>query len=305
MTRRLGRGGQRAGRSSRILAVAGLAYLASHAAAAGARVLPPHLTARWERTNHKGERLTLMEGPVWVAGAGVAVAAAARFAGPRVGLHRRDEGLVALSALTAIGAAAVAGAADDHAPADDPKGLAGHLGALRRGRVTTGTVKIVALGLAGLVSAVLEERGRRPATGAGARRIVDVALGSALVAGTANLANLLDLRPGRALKAGLLAAGPLTLGAGGSSAAAAAIGSSLAVLPDDLAGRSMLGDTGANPLGALIGVAVLTRTGTCARAATVGALLALTLASERVSFTAVIEGNPLLRSIDQWGRRVP
>jgi len=70
----------------------------------------------------------------------------------------------------------------------------------------------------------------------------------------------------------------------------------------DLAATAMLGDTGANPAGALLGLALVERTGPLGRAVALVGLAALTLASERVSFTRVIEGNPVLRRLDEWGR---
>jgi hypothetical protein len=75
------------------------------------------------------------------------------------------------------------------------------------------------------------------------------------------------------------------------------------VLPDDLDERVMLGDGGANAFGALLGVALADRTGLVGRAALLAGLGALTAASERVSFTKVIEGTPGLRGLDRLGRR--
>jgi hypothetical protein len=120
-----------------------------------------------------------------------------------------------------------------------------------------------------------------------------------VIAGTANLVNLLDLRPGRALKAVIGLALPMALP---SPAAATALGASVGVIADDLDARSMLGDTGANAAGALVGLALVERTGPVGRAVALAALTALTLASERVSFSAVIERHPLLRRLDRWGR---
>lgn len=65
----------------------------------------------------------------------------------------------------------------------------------------------------------------------------------------------------------------------------------------------MLGDTGANAAGAVLGVAALERLGWRGRLATLLAVTALTLASERVSFTKVIAATPVLRELDEWGRR--
>lgn len=234
----------------------------------------------WTRTNHAGDEVTLWEGAAWATGAAVGA-------------------LVGGSAAGAVGSlgGAVFGALDDHHGDASSKGLRGHLGALARGEVTTGAVKIIGIGATGLVCAGLIDRG------AGSRRRFATTLtGAAVVAGAANLANLLDLRPGRALKAVLLAGVPVLTGPGGPSAAAA-MGSALGVLGPDLRGHSMLGDTGANAAGALIGVAVTERLGLRGRATVLGALVALTLASERVSFTRVIESTPVLRELDRWGRR--
>ena len=88
----------------------------------------------------------------------------------------------------AAGAAAF-GAYDDLAGSGDRRGFRGHLGALRHGEVTTGAVKLGGIGATGMVSAALA--GGSPA---------DVVINAGLVAGGANLLNLFDLRPGRAIK---------------------------------------------------------------------------------------------------------
>ncbi|MBO0871256.1 MAG: hypothetical protein J2P15_22105, partial [Micromonosporaceae bacterium] len=175
------------------------------------------------------------------------------------------------------------------------KGFGGHLGALREGRVTAGVVKIVGVGTAAAIAAALlpDRSGRGVAAG----RLADVLLGAGVIAGSANLVNLLDLRPGRALKAGLAVAtlsGPSAAGPAGAAAA---------LLPDDLGERVMLGDAGANALGALLGLALVARTGRVGRVALLAALAGAAAASERTSFTRVIEGTPALRWLDQLGRR--
>jgi hypothetical protein len=64
----------------------------------------------------------------------------------------------------------------------------------------------------------------------------------------------------------------------------------------------MLGDTGANAAGALVGTALLGATGRRGRVLALAVLTGFTLASERVSFTRVIESTPVLRELDAWGR---
>ncbi|MEU4428563.1 hypothetical protein AB0F81_48765, partial [Actinoplanes sp. NPDC024001] len=180
------------------------------------------------------------------------------------------------------------------------KGFAGHLGALREGRVTSGLVKIAGVGAAGLAASALVGSRRSGRFGRG----VDVLLGAGVIAGTANLLNLLDLRPGRAIKAGAILGAPLAVGRN-ASMTAGTLGAGAALLPADLNEEIMLGDSGANALGALLGVALTARTSTAGRAAALAALAALTAASEKISFTKVIQDTPWLRRVDELGRRPP
>jgi hypothetical protein len=199
------------------------------------------------------------------------------------------------AALVAAGAGAAAfGGYDDLAGSGDRRGFRGHLGALARGEVTTGAVKIGGIGAAGLVAAALA--GGPPA---------DVAINAGLTAGGANLLNLFDLRPGRAIKVAL-AGGALLAGTGGPGAAravAAPAGAALALLPEDLGERGMLGDAGANALGAMLGAAAAASLPRPARVILLAGITGLTAASEVVSFTAVIERTPALRWLDMLGRR--
>lgn len=243
---------------------------------------PPREEKLWLRTNHRGEPVTLLEGPAFVAGAVTAVAIA-----PGVPARMR---VAAVFAGTAAGAL---GAYDDLAGSGDSRGFKGHLSALAHGEVTTGAVKILGIGATGLTAAALAGTNRRG-------NAFDVLINGALVAGTANLLNLFDLRPGRAIKVGALAGLPGTLS--GSAVAAAPFGAALALLPEDLGERAMLGDSGANTLGALLGLSAahLPRT---ARLGLLAGVTALNAASEVVSFTKVIQATPALRWLDQLGRR--
>lgn len=83
---------------------------------------------------------------------------------------------------------------------------------------------------------------------------------------------------------------------------ASALVGAAAVLPEDLAGESMLGDCGANALGGLLGLALVRGLGPRGRLVAAATVTGLTLASERVSFTRVIESTPGLRELDAWGR---
>jgi len=241
----------------------------------------------WRRTNYAGRQVTLLGGPA------LAVAATA------TGVLGAPAGLRAATAV-AGGVSGLVGGYDDLVGARPEqardKGLAGHLRALRSGRVSAGAVKVASIGAAGAVAALLTARGRGPGT------MADVVLTTGLVAGTANLVNLLDLRPGRAAKAGVLAAAA-TLGGPAGALVAGPLGAGLALLPADLGERVMLGDSGANALGALLGLRLAAGPSRSRRAGLLAGIVALTLVSEKVSFTAVIEATPGLRELDRLGRR--
>ena len=268
--------------SRRPLLGAVVAATTAWAAMAAHPRLPDSQRARWERTNHAGHTVTLLEGPVYA----VAAATGALAAGPP-----------ALPGLVAALGAGGFGALDDLAGDSSSKGLRGHLGALARGEVTTGAVKIVGLGATGLAAAVLADRHTD-------HGLLTSLVGGAAVAGSANLANLFDLRPGRTLKVVAVSALPLLVPVStrGAATAAAAVGAAAGVLPGDLRGKSMLGDTGANAAGALVGLALLERTGLRGRLVALAVTAGLTVLSEKVSFSKVIDGNEVLRRLDRWGR---
>jgi hypothetical protein len=174
------------------------------------------------------------------------------------------------------------------------RGWRGHGAAALRGEFSTGALKAAgSLGLALLAMSYLSLSNGRWLLAAGV-----------LVLAT-NVFNLLDLRPGRSAKAFLLLGAGLTIAsmdvrplwALGLFAAPALVAGIY-----DLRERAMLGDTGANLLGALGGLwLVLTLSGT-------GQLIALlllagiTLLGELRSISALIERTPGLRELDSWGR---
>lgn len=246
-----------------------------------ARRVPRLTGGTWTRINHRGKPVSLVAGPAAAVTASVIGAAA---------LPSR---LRAPALLLGLGSGAV-GLYDDIVGARPvqhrDKGFRGHLRALRSGRVSTGALKVVGVVGASMVSA-----------GAMSTGPVDRIVAAGVMAGTANLVNLLDLRPGRAAKATALGAAA-TLGGPAAGASAAVLGTSLGILPPDLAEKVMLGDSGANALGALLGLRLAAGSGFLGRAVTLIVLVALTAASEKVSFTRVIEATPGLREVDRWGR---
>jgi hypothetical protein len=171
-------------------------------------------------------------------------------------------------------------------------------------------VKLAGLAATGAVGAFLLR-------GPGGSRL-DYAVNAGLIAGGANLVNLFDLRPGRALKVAAAASTLLAAAPGrpatedaasswppGAPLAAVPLGGALGLLGEDLAERAMLGDAGANALGAVLGTAAAASLPRPARIVLLAGIAGLTAASEVVSFTKVIERTPPLRWLDMLGRRPP
>jgi UDP-N-acetylmuramyl pentapeptide phosphotransferase/UDP-N-acetylglucosamine-1-phosphate transferase len=222
--------------------------------------------------------------PVDAGGAAASPSAAARAFGSadHVGLFVLVIGFFALGMI------------DDAAGSESSRGLRGHLSSLRRGAPSGGALKAIGGLAVSLVAAGLWELRLGPAL-----------LDAALVALAANLLNLVDLRPGRACKLFLIAWAPL----GGVAALhpflplSVPIAAAAAVwLPFDLRERGMLGDSGANLLGAVLGAGFALDLPTPAKLAALAVLIALTLASERWSFSTVIARVPPLRWLDELGR---
>jgi hypothetical protein len=230
----------------------------------------------------------------------------------------------ALSLFTAIGAisplvitALLFGLLDDAYGSAADRGFRGHLRALAHGRLTTGAFKLIGIGLVSLAAAASVDPGSALVTHSLAtldlaRAIVPLAwtlaLG-ALIALSANLVNLADLRPGRALKAYALYALLLVAGAATRSPADALLlalalaGPLVAVWRLDLGERGMLGDAGANAAGAALGFVAAWECGRNWPAlVALAVVFALNLASERWSFSRVIAANPLLTYLDGLGR---
>ena len=263
---------------------------------------------RLERVNFRGRTVSLRGGGGVAAGALAAGAQVGRALGGAAGARP------AAAAVAATGAAGAAGLIDDldagaHDGQTPAKGLKGHLGALARGRVTTGALKIAVIGSGALVAGVLLAR-HRSATAAPRRRgatALDAAVSALTIASWADVHNLLDLRPGRALKAAALLTAPLLVDRRPAAAAcralaAGCLGATAAALPGDLMEETMLGDTGANALGALVGTALAAHPARPVRALSAAAGTGLVLASERVSFTRVIARTPALAALDALGR---
>jgi hypothetical protein len=185
---------------------------------------------------------------------------------PLGGLHAPRRLALAVAGIGLLGLA-------DDLWSGPERGFRAHLAARR----TTGVLKAVGI----------------PALGFAATRSFSGAL---LVALSANGLNLLDTRPGRALKV-FLAAGAWLRGTTRTYVPVAVL-----LAPYDLREMTMLGDAGSNALGAVLGYGSVARFTARGRRFAIAVLAGLTVVGETRSLGALIERTPVLAQLDRLGR---
>ncbi|MCL2680717.1 MAG: hypothetical protein FWF11_04500 [Coriobacteriia bacterium] len=207
----------------------------------------------------------------------------------------------------------------------DGGGFKGHIKALLRGKLTTGMAKLLGIGCTALAVSIFLV-GFDPFAGGFLRLssydLLLIVLATCAIALSANLINLFDLRPARASKVYVF----LTLQVAFISLCAALVfttitglwnpahllreelvhvlwllGPIAAIWRYDAGERAMLGDAGANPAGALLGLFAVSGLFVLLPVYVLF-VLALNLASEKVSYSQLIERTPWLQRIDSWGR---
>ena len=150
-------------------------------------------------------------------------------------------------ALVVVLGFALLGLLDDLVGSTGARGFNGHFQALVRGELTSGMIKLVGGVAVSIVGASLIN----------SPKFGTLLINAAIIALSANLFNLLDLRPGRSAKAGLAVFVVAAVASAFSTTfvpTAIVMGAVAALLLDDLHERLMLGDTGANALGAAMGL---------------------------------------------------
>jgi UDP-GlcNAc:undecaprenyl-phosphate GlcNAc-1-phosphate transferase len=176
----------------------------------------------------------------------------------------------------------------------DPRGVRGHARATISGGFSTGAVKAVgSLGLAAFAMGLIVPGD------------LEYLLAIALVVVTTNLFNLLDLRPGRALKVFFVVAVGLCLGAWTLEPVwltGVFLGSLPVLLYYDLGEQGMLGDTGSNAIGAIAGVWMVLTLSTTAQLIALAVVVLITLYGEFRSISQLIDRTPVLRFLDHLGR---
>lgn len=309
------------------------------------RALAPALGAsRLEATNYRGRRVFLGLGLVWVVWVISLMVASTAFDVVRALTGLRSDGYtVALFEgpltlplygvpLMLVGISVLLGLVDDLFGTGGDKGFRGHVSALASGRLTTGGLKALGIGAISAVYAWHIAQGGSAASSGWMETVGTWVLATLVIALSANFVNLMDLRPGRALKTySLLAVIAAPLFVVDASRAFSVYASSLAevgvapwsssdtllasllmllvllgpvaaVWRFDLGERGMLGDAGSNAMGAIVGYLLASSLPLEWLAVAAATLLFLNVLSERVSFTAIIERVPPLRALDGIGR---
>ncbi len=247
-------------------------------------------TAGLARENYRGRLLPVPLGVVIVPAALVALVVLALLA--RLGdadVYPDNFGLV----LLFVPGVALLGLVDDILSGAS-RGWRGHGGDVMKGSFSTGALKAVGtLGLALLVASSL------PGSDA------EFLLAAAVLVLATNVFNLLDLRPGRSVKAFVLLGIGLTLSTQNWEALAAMgifAGPVLVAGWFDLREKAMLGDAGSNVIGALAGLWMVLTLDTDGQLVALVILLLLNIFGEFRSISAVIEKVPGLRHLDSIGR---
>jgi UDP-N-acetylmuramyl pentapeptide phosphotransferase/UDP-N-acetylglucosamine-1-phosphate transferase len=239
------------------------------------------------RLNYAGRELPCPLGLLIVAASVFSLAPLALLAG----LFELDA--LGVSGLFLVLGVALLGLADD-AYAGQSRGWRGHARAVAGGGFSTGLLKAAGtLGLA-LAWSALSQQG-----------VADFLLAALVIVLSTNLFNLLDLRPGRSVKAfvALVLIGSLVafdldpLLELGLWAGPIVVAGML-----DLRERGMLGDTGSNVVGVVAGLWLVLTLDTTGMAIAAGLLVVITVYGELRSINSLIESTPGLRHLDSIGR---
>lgn len=202
---------------------------------------------------------------------------------------------VSLPLTLIILGAGLFGLIDDLLGNRESTGFKGHIGALLKGKLTTGGLKAIGIpAVAAYASALLSSS------------VLEVVGNALLIALFVNTLNLLDLRPGRALKVYI----PLQLlfvfaaGSALGTSSAALVGIAIILIGPDLKEEIMLGDTGSNVLGGALGFCFAATFDWGVKLPILVLLVGLQLLAERYSISAIVERTAMLRALDNMGRRV-
>lgn len=246
--------------------------------------------AGMERENYRGRRLPVPIGVAIVPAALIALIPAVLLARlTSLDVFPTDLPLV----LAFIPGVALLGLVDD-VMSGESRGWRGHAATALGGGFSSGVLKAAGtLGLALLVASSLPGSDR------------DFLIATAVLVLATNAFNLLDMRPGRAVKALLLLGLGLTLATQITEPAAALgilLGPVVVAGFYDLREKAMLGDAGSNVVGAMAGIWIVLTLDANEQLVALAILLVLNVYGELRSLSAVVEKVPGIRHLDSLGR---
>lgn len=194
--------------------------------------------------------------------------------------------------LIGILAMGFVGIIDDLIGSREVKGFKGHIKMLVRGEITTGGFKAIIGGLIAAIISILISKD-----------IIKIMINFFLISLFTNFINLLDLRPGRAIKGYIFFAlwFLLLLENNAELILICTLGTSLVYLPYDIRGLSMIGDVGSNSLGIILGI-ISTFLPLYLKTCILIFLVGVHIYAEKHSISNLITKNKVLNYIDNIGR---
>lgn len=239
----------------------------------------------WRKENFRKEKIPYVFG-LYIVLYGAMGAVLSRFTAS----GSNPEARLYLIAILGFGAL---GFVDDIYGSRNAGGFRGHFKKLLlEGKLTTGAIKALGGGIIAVYLAYVTSGGA----------VLTWAADAVVIALAANTVNLLDLRPGRALfvfftgiaTTVILTCGRLSAPVPVAAAAIAAAGTAFY----DCRGKAMLGDVGANTLGAVLGLTIALDVSLVGKIAAAAVFFVINFYSERRSISELIEHNPVLARID-------
>ena len=206
--------------------------------------------------------------------------------------HTRDSRIYVY--LLGICAMAFIGIVDDLIGDREVSGLKGHFKSLLKGKLTTGGFKALFGGLVALLISVSITS-----------NIVDIIINTLIIALFTNFINLLDLRPGRAIKGYISISIVMMISISeyfSKLLLVLVVSNVLGYFNWDLKARSMMGDAGSNLLGISLGIICTMNYDFKIRLLILTSLILIHIITEKFSLTKIIENNKLLNYIDKLGR---
>jgi UDP-GlcNAc:undecaprenyl-phosphate GlcNAc-1-phosphate transferase len=200
----------------------------------------------------------------------------------------------AFMALFGVSAVGYFGVIDDTLGSGAARGIKGHILSLLNGKMTTGSLKAL-LGIS--VSFVISYTKNYP-------DYLTTVIDTLVISLSMNLFNLLDVRPGRAIKffgvTGLILF--FYVGMKESLMISSLLGCLAVYLSHELNAEVMMGDTGSNILGFTIGLALI-EVAFEFKIIVLFSLILVHLLAEKASLNKIINNNKLLLLLDNLGRK--